>query len=202
MFWQLTPTYYLIVTISEILSSKSGNFSAFLTTFFGLAKWKKLSHYVLAISPGQKWWQTILKIKVSCSQWEGSACTHEAPSFFLWGGGGGLEERDFLFFPCSQSVPIVFPWDSQVVPQDVSKSTSDLSHMVCPRFNSHLSMKQGSLFCFCFVLMRSTEPRCFRSCTYCLWKALNEYGCMGLVPWHLDLQCKSSWILNDFLTKN
>jgi hypothetical protein len=25
---------------------------------------------------------------------------------------------------------------------------------------------------------------------------------MGLVPWRLDLQCKSSWILNDFFTKN
>jgi hypothetical protein len=31
-----------------------------------------------------------------------------------------------------------------------------------------------------------------------LWKTLNKEGCMGLVPWHLDLQCKSSWILNDF----
>jgi len=109
-----------------------------------------LSHYVPAISPGQKWWQTILKIKVSCSQWEGSACTHEAPSFFLW--GGGVEERDFLFFPCSQSVPIVFSWDSQVVPQDVSKSTSDLPHMICPRFNSHLSMKEGSLSYFVLYL--------------------------------------------------
>jgi hypothetical protein len=124
---------------------------------------------------------------------------HSRGAQFFSLGRGGVEERDFLFFPCSQSVPIVFPWDSQFVHQNVSKSTSDLSHMVCPRFNSHLSIKQGSLFCFRFVLMRSTEPRCFRSCSYCLWKALNEEGCMGLVPWHLDLQCKSSWILNDFL---
>jgi hypothetical protein len=27
-------------------------------------------------------------------------------------------------------------------------------------------------------------------------------GWMGLVPWHLDLGCKSSWILNDFFTEN
>ncbi len=27
-------------------------------------------------------------------------------------------------------------------------------------------------------------------------------GCMGLVPWCLDLWCKISWILNDFFTKN
>ncbi len=32
---------------------------------------------------------------------------------------------------------------------------------------------------FCFVVMRSTEPGCFRSCSWCLWKALNEEGCMG-----------------------
>jgi hypothetical protein len=44
----------------------------------------------------------------------------------------------------------------------------------------YLSMKEGSLFCF--VVMRSTEPGCFRSCSWCLWKALDEEGCMGLVP--------------------
>ncbi len=35
-------------------------------------------------------------------------------------------------------------------------------------------MKEGSLFCF--VVMRSTEPGCFRSCSWCLWKALEEEG--------------------------
>ncbi len=32
-------------------------------------------------------------------------------------------------------------------------------------------------------------------------KFLTREGCMGLVPCRLDLQCKSSWILNDFLMK-
>jgi hypothetical protein len=64
----------------------------------------------------------------------------------------------------------------------------------------HLSMKDGSLFCF--GVTRSTKPWCFRSSSWCLSKALHEEGCMGLIPWHLDLQCKSSWILNDFFTKN
>jgi hypothetical protein len=45
----------------------------------------------------------------------------------------------------------------------------------------------------CFVVMRSTQPGCFRSCSWCLWKALDKEGCMGLVP----RGCKSSWILND-----
>ncbi len=39
---------------------------------------------------------------------------------------------------------------------------------------------------------------CFRLCSWSLWKALNEQGCIGLVPWCLDVWCKSSWILNDF----
>jgi hypothetical protein len=26
----------------------------------------------------------------------------------------------------------------------------------------------------CFVVMRSTEPGCFKSCSWCLWKALDE----------------------------
>ncbi len=64
----------------------------------------------------------------------------------------------------------------------------------------YLSMKEGRLFCF--VVMRSTEPGCFRSCSWCLWKALNGEGCMGLVPWRLDLLCKTSWIMNDFFTEN
>ncbi len=73
----------------------------------------------------------------------------------------------------------------------------------------YLSMKEGSLFVlFCFVLfffvvMRSTEPpRCFKLCSWCLWKALHEEWCMGLVPWRLELQFKSSWILHDFFTEN
>jgi hypothetical protein len=60
------------------------------------------------------------------------------------------------------------------------------------------NVKEGSLFCF--VVMRFTEPRCFRLCSWCLWKALDEEGCMGLVPWHLDLWCKHSWILIDFFS--
>jgi hypothetical protein len=52
-------------------------------------------------------------------------------------------------------------------------------------------MKQGSLFVlFCIVLMRSTKLGFFRSASWCLWKALYEEGCMGLVPRRLDLQCK------------
>jgi hypothetical protein len=33
-------------------------------------------------SPGQKCWQTVLEIEISCSQWEGSVCTQSALIFF------------------------------------------------------------------------------------------------------------------------
>jgi hypothetical protein len=62
--------------------------------------------------------------------------------------------------------------------------------MLCMSQNLYLSMKEGSLFCF--VVMRSTKPVCFRLCPWCLSKALDKEGCMGLVLCHLDLRCKSS----------
>ncbi len=51
------------------------------------------------ISPGQKWWRTILEIEILCSQWENLI---RGLSFFFGGGG------EFLFSSCSQSVPIKF----------------------------------------------------------------------------------------------
>jgi hypothetical protein len=53
------------------------------------------------------------------------------------------------------------------------------------KVRANVSMKEGSLFCF--VVVRATVPGCFRSCSWCLSKALNEEGCMGLVLWCLDL---------------
>jgi len=48
--------------------------------------------------------------------------------------------------------------------------------------SANLSVKEGSLFVlFCFVLMRTAEPRCFKSHSWSLWKALEEEGCIGLV---------------------
>jgi len=43
---------------------------------------------------------------------------------------------------------------------------------------NYLSMKEGNLISF--VVMRSIVLRCFRSCSWCLWKALDKEGCMGL----------------------
>jgi hypothetical protein len=41
-------------------------------------------------------------------------------------------------------------------------------------------MKEGSLFCF--VVMRSAEPGCFRSCSWSLLKALDERGAWAWFP--------------------
>jgi hypothetical protein len=37
-----------------------------------------------AIRPGQEWWQTLLEIIVSCSQWKGSACIDNGSKFFFF----------------------------------------------------------------------------------------------------------------------
>jgi hypothetical protein len=55
------------------------------------------------------------------------------------------------------------------------KIVNDLE--VCPLI---ISIYEGRWFgLFCFVVMRSTEPGCFKSCSWCLWKALNEERCMS-----------------------
>ncbi len=103
--------------------------------------------FALAISPGQKWWPTVLEIEISCCEWERSACTHERSSFFLF---ERANSDFFLFFPCSQcvsiklsssphQVPKRFSNSQSVprwVPQDVPNSTWVLSYVVCPKFNS------------------------------------------------------------------
>jgi hypothetical protein len=62
----------------------------------------------LAISLSQMWWPTIFKIKISCDQWKGSACTHDGPYFFLKGWGVVGIFCFFSLFPmCSHHVPLV-----------------------------------------------------------------------------------------------
>jgi len=52
----------------------------------------------------------------------------------------------------------------------LSENGNDLK--VCPLT---ISIYEGRWFrLFCFVVMRSTEPGCFRSCSWCLWKALDS----------------------------
>jgi hypothetical protein len=59
-----------------------------------------------------------------------------------------------------------------------------------------IKLKKGYFVLFCFVVMKSTKPRCFRLCSWCLWKALNKKGCMGLVPQCLHLLFKWEKLLN------
>jgi hypothetical protein len=79
------------------------------------------------ISPGQKWWQTVLEIEISCSQWEASACTQRALIFYLLSFGRGDWGFFFIFplFPtCLHQVLIRFlicSLGSQCVPQVCSQ---------------------------------------------------------------------------------
>jgi hypothetical protein len=56
----------------------------------------------------------------------------------------------------------------------------------------NVSMKAVCLFVFFSYTYGLTEPGGFRLCSWSLWKALKGKGCIGLVPWCLDLWCKSS----------
>ncbi len=108
-----------------------------------------------AISPGQKWWWKALEIEISCSQWEGSSCTHEWSSFFLLEKVGG--EGIFVSPPCSSCVPIKFQKHS---PQDVPNMV--LSHMVYSKFNSHVykpkRSAEGSTFVSIWQLVVQRSP--------------------------------------------
>jgi len=87
----------------------------------------------LGISPCQKWWQTILEIKGKKIDMLIQIVLHALLRGPFFPSQGGLS--------CSQYVFIVFSWGSslsQVVVQDITNSTLDLSHMLCPKFNSHV----------------------------------------------------------------
>jgi hypothetical protein len=71
------------------------------------------------------------------------AATHalmRGPVFFFGAEReGGFVSR--LFFMCSHHVLIWFSSgspSSQVISQDIPNRTSDLSHMIYPKFNSHV----------------------------------------------------------------
>jgi hypothetical protein len=69
----------------------------------------------------------------------------------------------------------------------ITRTKRNRNNCFCPSFNPACSIcgpiyPSMKVVLFCFVVIRSTELGCFRSCNWCLWKALNEEGCMGLVP--------------------
>jgi hypothetical protein len=66
-------------------------------------------------------------------------CAHNGLYFFILGAGeiifGFLVPN--LFLTCSHHIPLRF-LRSEVVLEDIPNRTSILSHMVCPKFNSHV----------------------------------------------------------------
>ncbi len=70
----------------------------------------------------------------------------------------------------------------------------------CSFWMIYLWRKVVCFVLFCFLVMRSTKPGCFRLCSWYLWKALDEEGCMGLVPWCLVLAVQKfliiEWLLH------
>jgi hypothetical protein len=71
-----------------------------------------------------------------------------------------------------------------------------------PKCWASLSMEEGSLFC-CVRTYEIHQTRMLQIVfLVSLESSWEGRGCIGLVSWHLDLWCKSSWILNDFFTEN
>jgi hypothetical protein len=124
-----------------------------------MKKWLCPQISAYAISPGQKWWPTVLEIEISCSQWEGSTCTHERSSFFLLGGGGGIRDFFVLF--------LLFPSSSQCVPTVVPPRRSQ-QHLgfipySLPKFNSPVyKLKRWNPWVqICFNFATGGPKRCF-----------------------------------------
>ncbi len=59
--------------------------------------------------------RVFVEIEISCSQWEGSACTHDGPCFCLL--GVGWKELFLFWLPFFQCVPNMFSSCSLEVPQ-------------------------------------------------------------------------------------
>jgi hypothetical protein len=74
-------------------------------------------------------------------------------------------------------------------------------YTLCTHGPYHLSMKEGSLFCF--VVMRSIELGCFRSCSWCLWKALTRRGAWAWfhVVWTRGAKVFEYWMISSQKTK-
>jgi len=65
----------------------------------------------------------------------------------------------------------------------------------------YLSMKEGSLFCF--VVMRSTKLGCLQSCSWCLWKALDEEGAWAWFNdiWTCCAKVLEYWMISSLKSK-
>jgi hypothetical protein len=87
--------------------------------------------------------------------------------FFLFEEWVG--EKDFLFFPLEEWAGekdfLFFPLIPKYIPHDVPNgNTSVLSHMVCPKFNSHVyKLQRWNLGASTFVsiLQVGVQKRCF-----------------------------------------
>jgi hypothetical protein len=105
------------------------------------------------ISPGQKWWQTLLGREISWSQWEGPSMHSKSLAFFHFKFRVGGGKDFFSFFPGSQCIPTMFPWGFPSCSQYFLHSTSLLSHMLWQMLSSfHLYTWAGGAWTLCFII--------------------------------------------------
>jgi hypothetical protein len=113
---------------------------------------------------------------------------------FIWGEDAPCREGSLNFLKTLHTRCLV-SWGSNF---SVGKNPSTYITKILPV--DYLSMKEGNLFCFVLVFLfvlklwdllnRDASDRVLGV----FGKLLMRRGCMGLVPWCLDLWCKSSSI--------
>ncbi len=103
------------------------------------------------ISPGQKWWQTLLEREISCSQWEGASMHPRCLPFSNCVVGG-------FFF--------IFPWFPNVF---------SLSSFQVPN-GSHLGSQYVPQFSNVLPNVFSIAPHFYRMC---FGKCCHPFTCIG-----------------------
>ncbi len=107
-------------------------------------------HFAPSIGLGQNWWPTVLEIGFRVHAANGKA-QHDGPSFFFGGEMGGKFFGFFFIVPnvfptCSHHVPMGFLEFSSCSLKTFPIAPQFLSHMICPKFNSHIhKLKKGRL---------------------------------------------------------
>ncbi len=127
----------------------------------------------VGISPGQKWWWTVLEIGNSCSQWEGSACTQRALIFFLLSFGlGGRTFFIYVLFPSSpQCVPNMFPICSPRV-FSIAPRFNPMCFAQSPPLLTYIGGPKGEALDFCLESSILGSLHSFNS----FWTWANQIG--------------------------
>jgi len=133
-------------------------------------------------SPSQT--QTVHNRTPKMYVWAASRCVWAAPDTSCSGSGQWGEKETKHYF-CSTCTIRKWQWFKSLPANYIYLWRKVVSFVLFCSYEIHWTWMLQIMF---LVSLESSR--------------LDEERCMGLVPWHLDLWCKSSWILNNFFTRN